>query len=262
VRIDRIVAAVDGSEASREGLRTAVAWGAWLGARVTAFHVAVRARVPVLAGAGGNRGEPVVVPSWAAGAEELELGYGLPSVEIARFAERSRAGLVVLGRRARERAPHLPPSDTADAVARRSSVPCLFVPRPLGVPRRVLVALDGTERGHHVLGAALGLAARSGVQLSCVFVEPAVAGESSALARLIPSARAAALQRRLEGAVQPFIVSQGDPETGILDAAAAIGAELIVVGYRRGSQSRPIQTGSVARRIAHCAPCAVLTVPL
>jgi nucleotide-binding universal stress UspA family protein len=95
-----------------------------------------------------------------------------------------------------------------------------------------------------------------------VIVESAEGGEAARLAAFLPAARTAALQRRLDGAVQPLIVSHGDPEAEILRVAEEAGADVIIVGCRRGSPPDPIERGSVARRVAHAAPCAVLTVPL
>jgi len=37
---------------------------------------------------------------------------------------------------------------------------------------------------------------------------------------------------------------------------------VIIIGYRRGGPPGLIEAGSVARQVAHHAPCAVLTVPL
>ena len=61
--------------------------------------------------------------------------YGLPGIEIGRFAEHVRADLLVLGRKQRSRGQRLLLGDTADAVARRSRIPCLFVPAS-GMRRR------------------------------------------------------------------------------------------------------------------------------
>jgi nucleotide-binding universal stress UspA family protein len=255
VSVEHIVVATDGSEASRQGIGAARAWGQRLGAEVTLYHVATRRPLPALALAAG----PLVESEPA---EHLETGVGIPGVEIPRFAERNGAGLVVVGRKPRARSPQIQASDTGDAVARRSTVPCLFVPGPLGLPAHLLVALDGTDRGLRVLPFALGIAEALGARLSGVVVEPPKPGEPAELASLVPSARAAALRHRLDCGVHPLIVRHGDPETEILRAAHHARADVIIIGYRRGGSPAPIQRGSVARRVAHCAPCAVLTVPL
>jgi hypothetical protein len=83
---------------------------------------------------------------------------GVAGIEIARFADEASADLLVLGRKQRSTAARLLVGDTADAVARRSRVPCLFVPAVLGVPTTVLVALDGSARGLAVLSATRSIA--------------------------------------------------------------------------------------------------------
>ena len=275
MELERIVVAADESEVGREGVRTALAWRAPLGAAVTLFHVLPRAPAAALelAGGGGNGGQPdplAALEAWAAAEAAAQgqplpsvaAGQGLPGVEIPRFAEQAGAGLLVVGRKPRSFAQRLYEGDTADAVARRSTVPCLFVCRPLRIPRRLLAAMDGTDRGMRVLQFALALAAPLRARLSGVTVERLHAGEPAGLARSVPVARTVALQRRLNGAVEPLLVRQGDAATEILQAAQEVGAEVIVIGYRRGGPPGLIEAGSVARYVAHHAPCAVLTVPL
>jgi nucleotide-binding universal stress UspA family protein len=255
--IERIVAGTDGSDTSGLGVRTALAWGDRLGAHVSFYHVAARRPQPELAAASRSAG-----PEHVSGADLLETGFGLPEIELPRFAERVGAGLLVLGRKPPPLEPRFRPGKTADAVARRSTVPCLFVSGPLEVPERLLVALDGSERGLRVLRFALDIAMRLGARLSGVIVEPADGGGAAGLAAPVPSARTAVLQGRLDGAVQPLIVSHGNPELEILRAAEDVGADVIILGCRRGSHPDPTDQGSVGRRVVQAAPCAVLTVPL
>jgi nucleotide-binding universal stress UspA family protein len=273
--LERIVVAADESEAGRLGIRAALAWSVPLGATVTLFHVLPRVPVAALTGGGANRGhgtDPLTaLETWVTAevAERpgqsvpaIEAGYGLPGIEIPRYAELVGAGLLVVGRKPRSMAQRLYEGDTADAVARRSTVPCLFVRRPLRVPARMIVAVDGTDRGVRVLQVGCDIATRLGCRLSGVIVERLHPGEPPGLAGAVPTARTAALQRRLNGAIEPLLVRQGDPSTEILKAAHDLSADVIIIGYRRGGPPGLIEAGSVARQVAHHAPCAVLTVPL
>jgi nucleotide-binding universal stress UspA family protein len=273
--LERIVAAADESEAGRQGVKAALAWAGPLGATVTLFHVLPRVPAAALRGGAGNRGagadslaalETWVTAEVAEGPGQrppaIESGYGLPGIEIPRYAELAGARLLVLGRKPRSMAQRLYEGDTADAVARRSTVPCLFVRRPLRIPARMLVAVDGTDRGMRVLQIGSDIATRLGCRLSGVIVERLHPGEPPGLAGVVPTARTAALQRRLNGAIEPLLVRQGDPSTEILKAAHDLSAEVIIIGYRRGGPPGLIEAGSVARQVAHHAPCAVLTVPL
>jgi nucleotide-binding universal stress UspA family protein len=273
--LERIVVAADESETGRQGIRAALAWSVPLGATVTLFHVLPRVPAAALTGGGGNRGQGTdplaALETWVTAevAERpgqsvpaIEAGYGLPGIEIPRYAEQAGAGLLVVGRKPRSMAQRLYEGDTSDAVARRSTVPCLFVRRPLRVPARMLVAVDGTDRGMRVLQVGCDIATRLGCRLSGVIVERLHPGEPPALAGAVPTARTAALQRRLNGDVEPLLVRQGDPAPEILAAAHDLSADVIIIGYRRGGPPGLIEAGSVARYVAHHAPCAVLTVPL
>ena len=270
--LERIVVGADESEASRQGIRTALAWAGRLGASVTLYHVAARQPAVVLTGwPRHGPAAPEALGAWVetelAGRPDqamptLAMGHGLPGVEIPRFAETADADLLVIGRKPRSAMLRLFEGDTADAVARRSTVPCLFVRQPLLVPTRMLVALDGTERGMRVLGPALAIASGLESRVSGVTVERAHPGEPAALADTVRTARTANLERRLNGSVESLVVRRGEPALEIMHAADAVGADLIVIGYRRGGPPGVIEGGSVARRVAHEAPCAVLTVPL
>jgi nucleotide-binding universal stress UspA family protein len=186
--IRHIVAASDESEAGRQAVRAAIALAARTGARVTVMR-AVTASSAVLAGApsGESAAAEALGPSvdrlerWVkadlpapehAPAVSFAVTYGLPGVEISRFAERERADLLVLGRKPRSRMTRLVVGDTADAVARRSLLPCLFVPGDGPLPRSVLVAVDGSDRATVVLRASQDFARQIGADLHAVTVEP------------------------------------------------------------------------------------------
>ena len=171
-----VAVATDESEAGRQAVRA----GAELAERTSSRLFVTRVMTHGLAVAAGPvavatddvhhaergrlerwLGDDLPSPSTFAGVE-LEITAGVPSIEIARYAELRRADLLVLGRKARSQAARLLLGDTADAVARRSRVSCLFVPPRAQPIRRVLVALDGTERGMFVLQEACGFARAAG----------------------------------------------------------------------------------------------------
>jgi len=191
------------------------------------------------------------------------LAYGLPGIEIGRFAERLHADLLVIGRKPRTRMARLLVGDTADAVARRSRLPCLFVPPRNAPPRRVLVAVDGSERGMAVLAAADGFAREIGAGLGVLTVEPVHAGEPAHLATAIPATRSTRIQSRVHGTIAPNLeVRRGNAAEQILAAANERMPDVLVLGCHRGGPAGVIEAGSTARQVLHAAPCAVLTVPL
>ena len=191
------------------------------------------------------------------------LAYGLPEIEIARFAERVRADLLVVGRKPRTRMARLLVGDTADAVARRSRLPCLFVPPQDARPRRVLVAVDGSDRGMAVLKAADGFARQIGAELGLLTVEPVHAGEPAHLAMATPATRSTRIQSRVHDTLAPTLeVRRGNAAEQILAAAHERMPDVLVLGCHRGGPAGVIEAGSTARQVLHAAPCAVLTVPL
>jgi nucleotide-binding universal stress UspA family protein len=199
---------------------------------------------------------------------QLGLAFGIPGIEICRYAEQNQADLVVLGRKPHSPMMRLLLGDTADAVARRSRTPSLFVPRgqELG---RVLVALDGTQRGLRVLEWACDFARQIGASINTVTVERTPLNEPPELAASLPLARSVALQGRVGDVLvreglpcARLVVRRGDVVKGVLAELQETGSDVLVIGYHRGGPPGVLEAGSIARRLAHVAPCAVLTVPL
>jgi nucleotide-binding universal stress UspA family protein len=54
----------------------------------------------------------------------------------------------------------------------------------------------------------------------------------------------------------------GDTVDSIVAQVKRSGADVLVVGFHRGGPAEAVEGGSVARRLVHVAPCAVMTVPL
>ncbi len=193
---------------------------------------------------------------------DVVITRGIPGVEICRFAEDSRADLLILGRKRRTPMTRMLLGDTADAVARRSRVPCLFVPPGARPILRVLVALDGTERGGKVLASAAGSPTDIRATLQAVTVESVAAGEPDALARELPRERSQQLRQEVRLAGSELDIRRGPIVPEILAEADDAEADALVIGYHRGGPAGVIDAGSIARRLAHGARCAVLTIPL
>lgn len=218
-----------------------------------------------------TREAPEITPDFA-------VLWGVPGVEIPRFAEDHEADLIVLGRKPRTRAQRVFMGDTADAVARRSRVPCLFLlPECRGIGH-ALACLDGTVRGMRVFHVARAMTAATGAELHTVTVEPVWLDEPEDLAGILPGARSLRLNRSLDRALlaggvegedevvgataAALKVRRGDVLSEILAETQESGAELLVIGYHRGGPPGMVEGGSVARKLLHAAPCGVLTVPL
>jgi nucleotide-binding universal stress UspA family protein len=254
---DRFVVASDGSVAGLHAESYAEALAIRAGAKVVHLNVLPKYESLVTgSGPGLNQG--------AAGWETArEIAHGVPSVEICRYAESIEASAVVLGHKSRTDARRRMLGDTADAVARRSLIPTLHVPVGQPAPKRLLLALDGTERGMTVARTAASFAARVGLLVDLVTVEPEHWGVATDVTRP-PSGRTLQLIERLTamGLTQSLKVRHGDPALEIANAARELEADVLAIGYRRGGPPAVIEAGSVARRLVHEAPCAVLAVPL
>jgi len=289
MNLRHVMVATDESDAGREAIRTGVDIATRATGRVTVMRTVPIPAVPVFVGVRGAADsfgeshetveverlqrwlEADVLPPDDRRGVETAIAYGVPGVEICRFGERLEADLLVLGRKPRSQMARLLMGDTADAVARRSRLPCLFVPPGTGPIRRLLVALDGTDRGITVLQAACGFARAIKTSLGVVTVEQEPAGEPAHLASALPVERSARLQSQVrmlltrecvDGARPVIDVRRGPIVEQVLESLQASSADALVVGYHRGGPPGVIEVGSTARHLAHLAPCAVLTVPL
>jgi nucleotide-binding universal stress UspA family protein len=276
--LQHIVVAADETATSREAIRTALRWASRAGARVTIFSVSEPGTVPALTGAGAFSAhdqpsspalesiqrwlwsKPAWEPAWPV--PETTAAVGIPSIEIARFADEVSADLLVIGRKQRSSAARLLVGDTADAVARRSRVPCLFVPTAIDVPITILTALDGSARCLSVLAATRSIANGLHAGLELLTVDPVRHDEPNELAYSLPTARTVNLRRMLNDDGDGLRLRRGDVVTEILNEIDATGAQVLAVGYHRGGPPGVLEVGSVARRLTHSAPCAVLTIPL
>lgn len=277
-----VVVATDESDAGRRAVHAGMGLAHRAGARITIMRVVSVAATPALAAVGHQgfaeelaysggameRLEQWLQPELSRASRPLRLELGIavgsPGIEICRFAEDRDADLLVLGRKQRSQLGRLLIGDTADAVARRSRIPCLSVVKDNSTFSHILVALDGTPRGSLVLHTAAGFVEHTRGSLRVVTVEPAETGETEALSAATPSART----EKLKAEVCAYLggdrleVRRGEIVEQVLLARKESNTEVLVFGYHRGGPPGIIEAGSTGRRLAHTAPCAVLTVPL
>lgn len=282
VRVRHILAAADESEGGRAALLAAGVLGRAAGARVSVLTVIAPpgddpSRSQALEGLRTMvRDTLVQVPD--APRVETAVAMGLPGIEIGRFAESVRADLIVIGRSRRPGSELLTVGDDADSLARRSPTPCLIVTPDARTFARVLVALDGSERGMGVLVPAINFARAAGARLRVVSVEPIhedegraprlLTARSTRLLDLVNSRRAGLDlgsgrwdEPLRDGAAGPVVIRNGAIVEELVHEVGAYKADVLVVGYHRGGPAA-IEGAGVARRVVHAAPCTVLTVPL
>jgi nucleotide-binding universal stress UspA family protein len=282
-----ILAATDESDAGRQAVRAATALASRASARVTILQVIAVEATRRLVGVGDGTdhtdgGEDEVALTYlrrwleadvlspdATEAAELAITCGIPGIEICRFAEQVEADLLVLGRKRHSSMMRLLLGDTADAVARRSRFPCLFVPPAAGEIRKVLVALDGSDRGMNVLNQACDYARYAGAVVEAITVERRPGDEPLQLVSTLPVARSSSLDMRVREVLSregfpnaALAIRRGETVEQIVAGVQETGADVLAIGYHRGGPPGVLEGGSTARRLAHAAPCAVLTIPL
>jgi nucleotide-binding universal stress UspA family protein len=137
------------------------------------------------------------------------------------------------------------------------------------IPRKILVAYDGSEPSEKTFRYALETAKRFQATLQVLSVaqvpEPAVMEETEAF---LESAgehfeeKFKALRKLAEAAGVPLAteVAAGHPAEQIIRKAVKEKVDLIVVGHRGRSRVGEWLLGSVAKRVASYAPCAVTIV--
>lgn len=192
------------------------------------------------------------------------VAVGIPSIEIVRAAEQTGADLLVIGRCpwAREA---LRVGSTADSVARRSPIPCLFVGPDGRLNGRTVVALDGTERGLSVLTGAMAFQALAGGELEAVTVEPLVKGaghEAPRSGRTLRVMEVLAERSGPGGRTTPLHALKGDPARRIPEFMSSIGGALLVVGTRRWGPGGVAGSTGVGRALLYAAAWPVLTIPI
>jgi nucleotide-binding universal stress UspA family protein len=282
--LQHIVVATDDSEAGRQAVRAGLDLARRASARVTVMRAVPVRAVPLMGAmaAPSETGEldaagtaldalqrwlaAGVIPPGETVPVALGIAFGVPGIEICRFAEQRNADLLVLGRKRRSAMARLLVGDTADAVVRRSRVPCLFV-QPDGRPlREVLVALDGSERGMGVLATAGDFARLVGARARAVTVEEEDASVEPAA--LVPLTRSSELERKVasRAVADPsrthLTIRRGPVVRELLAEVAGGEADVLAFGYHRGGPPGIIEGSSTARQLAHAAPVSVLAIPL
>lgn len=116
-------------------------------------------------------------------------------------------------------------------------------------PRQILVGFDGSETSQRALDVAADLVGY-GSSLAVVHVRGAGASEG----QIVGPAREHLLRRQVPAR---YLEPCGHPAREIVEAARAVGADLIVVG-RRSALKRVL--GSVSAGVVQRAPCDVLVV--
>jgi nucleotide-binding universal stress UspA family protein len=256
----------------------------------------VNAAAPALYG--GLRGLANVIGSDRA---RVVTVRGTPADALALVADGVGADLVCVGRGRRRRGSARFGATTAHRLLARTRVPTVIAPATgLGMPARILAAVDARAGGEHVFDVACRLATPFEARVDALHViEPDVeelvrtAGEGLASAGDARGRAAEGTTRRrgtpldngwlrdrarawveamLDGAGAPVgrgaaVLGAGDPGQEVVAHALSRRADLIIIG-RGGDASHSavpagaLPIGSTARLVTWAAPCPVLVVSL
>lgn len=132
-----------------------------------------------------------------------------------------------------------------------------------------LVGLDGSIESMGALATGIRLGTPIEAELVLVFLRytpSTVAGSPEALSAHELALDAIADDIRNDAGAQlkeylgpwELVQRSGDPTAGLIEAAGIHGADLIVVGHRGHSELTDLMLGSVASRLVHHSPIAVL----
>jgi nucleotide-binding universal stress UspA family protein len=137
-------------------------------------------------------------------------------------------------------------------------------------PRVIMVGIDGSPTSVHAAAYASGLARRQRCRLVVVYVAPIstfaalAGGTAAAVAKTYEEVTADLREEVRRAAVElgvptTFIARRGDPYVELRDTAAAIKADMVVVGVSAKAGHRFV--GSVAVRLVRLGRWPVVVVP-
>jgi nucleotide-binding universal stress UspA family protein len=289
----RILVGVDGSQASHEALRWAVGLGEIIGAEVIAVHAVgllddVHDREHP-AGSWRTGVATLVERTWCAELARARCPHrvlvrdGPPADVLLGTVHDERADMLVVGSRGvGAKIPALALGSTSLRVLQAACVPVLVVPEArdgatiegglaLG---HIVAGVDRSEPSLAALGPAADVAEMTGAALSVLEVfeyvppfplGPATAitarGEETALETICALVETEVRAIRDRGVATEVIVRSGEPAPTLLEIAADVDADLIVVGTRgRGDPAQPL-LGSVACTVVNQSRCPTLVLP-
>jgi nucleotide-binding universal stress UspA family protein len=195
---------------------------------------------------------------------------------ISAVAEDLHASLIVVGNRGLGALKRTVMGSVSESVVRHAHCSVLVVRDGRGtapLPEKILAAVDGSEESKAAANMAAEVAGAVGAELHLVYATPIIPsvtypgtvitkGAETTFEHLRDKAQAvlAVEEERLgNGAVsETHLLTGGQPDDAILDAAEDIGAGLLVVGSRGFGGVRRTLLGSVSDSVVRRAHCSVM----
>lgn len=280
-KFNKILVAVDGSEASRNALRQSfkLAFDEKKWITVVAINppyqgdlalVGVSNISEVLKGPGEkNLEEAKHIAETENASIKTRLEEGEPFQKIVEVAEEERCELIVMGRRGVSGIERALMGSVTSKVIGYFKGRTLVVPEdtPLGW-NTILVATDGSKFSDAAVDEAINYARSYGGSLNIVSVvytnEEFLANAPDVVERMVDKAKARLDEERRkakkEGVNAEVFVREGEPYQIIVGLAQELNADTIVMGSHRKSGLKRIFMGSVTSMVIGHTPCPVMVV--
>ena len=204
----------------------------------------------------------------------VAVPWGPPAAALVRLSE--NAARVVVGAPARGRLERILLGSVALPVVAHAHCPVAVVPADtvVGPPRRILVAVDGSEASGRAVELAFTIAETSGASVTCVLGWHVEVHDGVVVTERSSERWAAVEQRyavvghrtvdpvaaRYPGVEVDIVVRHGSPARAIVEAAVELDVDLVVVGRRGLGGFRGLLLGSVSRKVVEHAGRVVLVV--
>jgi nucleotide-binding universal stress UspA family protein len=295
--ITRILCPVDFSEASQHAIGHAIVIARWYKASITALHVynppfmpvpglpPVQSRVPESELKRIHADTTRCFQSATASGVDVDVvvDVGQPAAQILARSDAAHCDLIVMGTHGAGGFEHLLLGSVTEKVLRRSECPVLTVPPRAQATstlpfKRLLCAVDFSDSSLQGLELACSFASESNGTLTLLHVvewpwheppppvlEDLRSDQAAALAEFRRYVQESAVERLR--ALTPEArcvtdpqVAHGKPYIEILRVAAAVRADLIVIGVHGRNAADVMLFGSTTNQIVRRATCPVLTL--
>jgi nucleotide-binding universal stress UspA family protein len=274
-----IIVGVDASPHSDEALRQADDWARRRGARLVLCHVLPRGvgTGTLLEGqlAERVRGHAAELIGRGDGDIEVAVDEGAADECLLRQAEARDAALIVVGSHGEAGLKRIFLGDVAEALLRNSPRP-IMVARPHARTGRILVGTDFSRPARRALELAAEEARLRGGRLTlCTSIEQYMHAVQNMtefgsggmfVQREYLDERKKAEKQLHElfaevGADGDVLVTAESPAAALVETAARLDGDLVVVGAVGGGTLARLRRGRVMEKVARHVPCSVLVVP-
>ena len=203
------------------------------------------------------------------------VSSGSPASVLVRLSE--SAARVVVGAPSRGRLGRILLGSVAFPVATGACCPVVVVPAQTVVtsPRRIVVGVDGSETSLRAVEEALGIAKEArGARVTCVLgwnlagvggsviTEPSTESWTAVERRLavLGHQKVGPVASRYPGIRVDIVTRYGSPARAVVEAAAELDVDLVIVGSRGLGGLRGLVLGSVSRQVVERAQTVVIVV--